>query len=70
MPRMLLWYQVIEPLQDSKLRVISIGDQPHWNTIGVPSSKLLLKCYKKYSSIHAEKWMITRLFISLLNPNS
>ncbi|RRT47245.1 hypothetical protein B296_00013363 [Ensete ventricosum] len=39
-------------LADSKLGVISIGDQPPWNSIGVPSSKLLLKGCKKYSSIY------------------
>ncbi|RWV90768.1 hypothetical protein GW17_00047005 [Ensete ventricosum] len=30
-------------LTDSKLRVISIGDRPPWNSIGVPSS--LVFCY-------------------------
>ncbi|RWW13232.1 hypothetical protein BHE74_00057928 [Ensete ventricosum] len=55
---------------DSKLGVISIGDQPPWNSIGVPPSKLLLKGCRKYSSIHEEKWMIIRLFIGLLYPNS
>ncbi|RWV98293.1 hypothetical protein BHE74_00002598 [Ensete ventricosum] len=30
-------------LADSKLGVISIGDRPPWNSIGVPPSKLLLK---------------------------
>ncbi|RRT85969.1 hypothetical protein B296_00001535 [Ensete ventricosum] len=30
-------------LTDSKLRVISIGDRPPYNSIGVPPSKLLLK---------------------------
>ncbi|RWW51778.1 hypothetical protein BHE74_00041856 [Ensete ventricosum] len=57
-------------LRDSKLGVISIGDWPPWNSIGVPPSKLLLKGYKKYLSIHKENWMITRLFIGLLNSNS
>ncbi|RRT38622.1 hypothetical protein B296_00015545, partial [Ensete ventricosum] len=28
---------------DFKLGVISIGDRPPWNSIGVPPSKLLLK---------------------------
>ncbi|RWW80582.1 hypothetical protein BHE74_00011065 [Ensete ventricosum] len=37
---------------DSKLGVISIGDQPSWNYIGVPPSKLLLKSCRKYLSIH------------------
>ncbi|RRT56852.1 hypothetical protein B296_00006814 [Ensete ventricosum] len=37
---------------DSKLGMISIGDWPHWNSIGVPPSKLVLKGYRKYSSIH------------------
>ncbi|RWW53139.1 hypothetical protein BHE74_00040395 [Ensete ventricosum] len=60
----------VRTLADSKLGVISIGDRPPWNSIGVPPSKLLLKSYIKYSSIHEEKWMITRLFIGLLNPNS
>ncbi|RWW83410.1 hypothetical protein BHE74_00008085 [Ensete ventricosum] len=55
---------------DSKLGVISIGDWPPWNFIGVPPSKLLLEGCKKYSSIHAEKWMITKIFIGLLNHNS
>ncbi|RWW03058.1 hypothetical protein GW17_00033812 [Ensete ventricosum] len=55
---------------DSKLGVISIRDRSPWNSIGVPSSKLLLKGCRKYSSIPKEKWMITRLFIGLLNPNS
>ncbi|RWW44462.1 hypothetical protein BHE74_00049775 [Ensete ventricosum] len=57
-------------LMDSKLGVISIRDRSPWNSIGVPSSKLLLKGCRKYSSIPKEKWMITRLFIGLLNPNS
>ncbi|RRT44524.1 hypothetical protein B296_00043651 [Ensete ventricosum] len=30
-------------LIDSKLGVISIGDQPPWNSIGVSPSKLMLK---------------------------
>ncbi|RRT51839.1 hypothetical protein B296_00015629 [Ensete ventricosum] len=55
---------------DSKLGVISIGDWPPWNSIGIPPSKLLLKGCRKYSSIHEENWMIIRLFISLLSPNS
>ncbi|RRT58658.1 hypothetical protein B296_00013252 [Ensete ventricosum] len=63
------WLRV-RTLADSKLRVISIGDQTPWNSIEVPPSKLLLKDYINYSSIHAKKWMITRLFIGLLNPNS
>ncbi|RZS26361.1 hypothetical protein BHM03_00059693 [Ensete ventricosum] len=32
----------------------------------VPSSKLLLKGCRKYSSIRDKKWMSTRLFIGLL----
>ncbi|RRT78526.1 hypothetical protein B296_00001439 [Ensete ventricosum] len=28
----------VRTLIDSKLGVISIGDQPHWNSIGVPPS--------------------------------
>ncbi|RRT46507.1 hypothetical protein B296_00014377 [Ensete ventricosum] len=28
----------VRTLADSKLRVISIGDQPPWNSVGVPSS--------------------------------
>ncbi|RWV78447.1 hypothetical protein BHE74_00009706 [Ensete ventricosum] len=60
----------VRTLGDSMLWVISIGDRPSWNSIRVPPSKLLLKGYIKYSSIHKEKWMITRLFISFLNPNS
>ncbi|RWW13962.1 hypothetical protein BHE74_00032871 [Ensete ventricosum] len=32
-------------LSDYKLRVISIGDRPPWNSIGVSPSKLLLKGY-------------------------
>ncbi|RWW78202.1 hypothetical protein BHE74_00013567 [Ensete ventricosum] len=61
---------MLEPLRIVSYRVISIGDWRPWNSIGVPSTKLLLKGYRKYSSIHDEKWMITRLFIGLLNPNS
>ncbi|RWW37492.1 hypothetical protein BHE74_00057387 [Ensete ventricosum] len=61
----------VRTLTDTKLGVISIGDQPPWNSIGVPPSKfLLLEGCIKYLSIHDEKWMITRLFIGLLNPNS
>ncbi|RRT53932.1 hypothetical protein B296_00020449 [Ensete ventricosum] len=60
----------IRTLMDSKLGVISIRDRPPWNSIGVPPSKLLLKGCRKYSSLYKEKWMITRLFIGLLNPNS
>ncbi|RWV90868.1 hypothetical protein GW17_00046888 [Ensete ventricosum] len=60
----------IRTLTDTKLGVISIGDWPPWNSIRVPPSKLLLKGCRKYLSIHDEKWMITRLFIGLLNPNS
>ncbi|RZR74522.1 hypothetical protein BHM03_00037907 [Ensete ventricosum] len=33
----------IRTLVDPKLEVISIGDRPPWNSIGVPPSKLLLK---------------------------
>ncbi|RZS10388.1 hypothetical protein BHM03_00041610 [Ensete ventricosum] len=33
----------VRTLTDSKLGVISIGDRPPWNSIGVPPSKLLLK---------------------------
>ncbi|RRT55533.1 hypothetical protein B296_00021087 [Ensete ventricosum] len=33
----------VKTLADSKLGVISIGDRPPWNSIGVPPSKLLLK---------------------------
>ncbi|RWV86539.1 hypothetical protein GW17_00051565 [Ensete ventricosum] len=61
---------VLELLQNSKLGVISIGDWPAWNSIGVPSSKLLLKGCRKYSSIYEEKWMFIKLFIGLQNPNS
>ncbi|RZR89025.1 hypothetical protein BHM03_00016692 [Ensete ventricosum] len=39
-------------LGDSKLEVISIGDRPPWNSIGVPPSKFLPKGYRKYLSIH------------------
>ncbi|RWV84622.1 hypothetical protein GW17_00053650 [Ensete ventricosum] len=60
----------VRTLMDSKLGVISIGDWPPWNSIGIPPSKLLLKGCRKYSSIHEENWMIIRLFISLLSPNS
>ncbi|RRT85013.1 hypothetical protein B296_00002104 [Ensete ventricosum] len=60
----------VKILTDSKLGVISFGDQSPWNSIGVPSSKLSLKGCRKYLYIHEEKWMIRRLFISLLNPNS
>ncbi|RWV97132.1 hypothetical protein GW17_00040101 [Ensete ventricosum] len=63
-------------LADSKLGGDHIGDRPPWNSIGVPSSKLLLKGYRKYSSIDDKKWRIIRLFIGLLtlipkrNPTS
>ncbi|RWW41366.1 hypothetical protein BHE74_00053153 [Ensete ventricosum] len=60
----------VKTLTDSKLGVISFGDRSPWNSIGVPSSKLLLKGCRKYSFIHEEKWMIRRLFIGILNPNS
>ncbi|RRT51198.1 hypothetical protein B296_00019099 [Ensete ventricosum] len=60
----------VKTLVDSKLGVIPIGYWPPWNSIGVPPSKLLLKGCSKDSSIHEEKWLITRLFIGLLNPNS
>ncbi|RZS25669.1 hypothetical protein BHM03_00058902, partial [Ensete ventricosum] len=40
----------VRTLTDSKLGVISIGDRPTWNSIGVPSSKLLLKGYRNYRS--------------------
>ncbi|RRT68613.1 hypothetical protein B296_00024737 [Ensete ventricosum] len=33
----------VRTFTDSKLGVISIEDQPPWNSIGVPPSKLLLK---------------------------
>ncbi|RWW01273.1 hypothetical protein BHE74_00044089 [Ensete ventricosum] len=46
--------------------MITIGDRPPWNSIGVPSSNLLLKGCRKYSSIDDKKWMITGLFIGLL----
>ncbi|RRT32719.1 hypothetical protein B296_00042209, partial [Ensete ventricosum] len=29
----------VRTLADSKLGVISIGDRPHWNSIGVPPSE-------------------------------
>ncbi|RWW04465.1 hypothetical protein BHE74_00005059 [Ensete ventricosum] len=38
----------VRTLANSKLGVISIGDRPPWNSIGVPPSKLLLKGYRKY----------------------
>ncbi|RRT42535.1 hypothetical protein B296_00046886 [Ensete ventricosum] len=41
----------VRTLVDSKHGVITIGDQPPWNSIGVPSSNLLLKGCRKYSSI-------------------
>ncbi|RRT37271.1 hypothetical protein B296_00008837 [Ensete ventricosum] len=41
----------VRTLGDSKLEVISIEDQPHWNSMAVPPSKLLLKGYRKYSFI-------------------
>ncbi|RRT41585.1 hypothetical protein B296_00023564 [Ensete ventricosum] len=50
--------------------VIITWDRPPWNSIEVPSSKLLLKGYRKYSSINDERRENTRLFIGLLNPNS
>ncbi|RZR89261.1 hypothetical protein BHM03_00016967 [Ensete ventricosum] len=60
----------VRTFADPKLGVISIGDWPPWNSIAVPPSKLLLKGCGRDSSIHEEKWMITRLFIGLLNPNT
>ncbi|RWW36147.1 hypothetical protein BHE74_00058851 [Ensete ventricosum] len=62
---------MLEPLWILSLGVITIGDRPPWNSIGVPSSKLLLKGYIKYYSIHKKKLMVTRLFIGLLTliPN-
>ncbi|RZS12338.1 hypothetical protein BHM03_00043758 [Ensete ventricosum] len=45
----------VRTLADSKLGVITIGDQPPWNYIGVPSSKLLLKGCRKYSFIDDKK---------------
>ncbi|RWW03100.1 hypothetical protein BHE74_00012954 [Ensete ventricosum] len=60
----------VRTLADFKLGVISIGDWPPWNSIGIPSSKLLLKGYRKYSFIHEEIRMVIRLFIGFLNPNS
>ncbi|RRT44330.1 hypothetical protein B296_00001768 [Ensete ventricosum] len=50
--------------------MITIGDRPPWNSIGVPSSNLLLKGCKKYSSIDDKRGENTRLFIGLINPNS
>ncbi|RRT75981.1 hypothetical protein B296_00007411 [Ensete ventricosum] len=38
----------VRTLADSKLGVISIGDRPSWNSIGVPPSKLMLKSCRKY----------------------
>ena len=69
-PRTLLEYQVLEPLQILNLGLISLGDRPPWNSIGVPPSKLLLKGCRKDSSIAYEKRRNTWLFIGLLNPNS
>ncbi|RWV83392.1 hypothetical protein GW17_00055008, partial [Ensete ventricosum] len=57
---------IVRTLADSKLGVINIGDQPPWNSIGVSSFKLLLKGYRKYSSIDDKKWRIIRLFIDHL----
>ena len=42
---------VLEPLQILNLGLISLGDRPPWNSIGVPPSKLLLKGCRKDSSI-------------------
>ncbi|RWV91637.1 hypothetical protein GW17_00046076 [Ensete ventricosum] len=39
-------------LVDSKLRVISIGDRPSWNSIGVPPS-LVLKSLAKERLIYS-----------------
>ncbi|RWW18285.1 hypothetical protein BHE74_00042951 [Ensete ventricosum] len=33
----------VRTLIDSEFEVISIEDRPPWNSIGVPSSKLMLK---------------------------
>ncbi|RRT51511.1 hypothetical protein B296_00038454 [Ensete ventricosum] len=37
----------VRTLADSKLRVISIGDQPPWNSIGVPPSLVLKQLAKE-----------------------
>ncbi|RWW45427.1 hypothetical protein BHE74_00048736 [Ensete ventricosum] len=58
---------MLEFIRILSLGVITIGDRPSWNYIGVPSSKLLLKGCRKYSCILDKKWMITRLFIGLLS---
>ncbi|RZS26990.1 hypothetical protein BHM03_00060418 [Ensete ventricosum] len=42
----------VRTLTDSKLKVISIGDRPHWNSIGVPPS-LTLKPLTKERLIYS-----------------
>ncbi|RZS27440.1 hypothetical protein BHM03_00060906 [Ensete ventricosum] len=42
----------VRTLTDSKLRVISIGDRPPWNCIGVPPS-LVLKSLAKERLIYS-----------------
>ncbi|RRT31680.1 hypothetical protein B296_00053376 [Ensete ventricosum] len=56
----------VRTLADLSSGVITIGDRPPWNSIGVPSSNLLLKGCRKYSSIDDKKWRITKLFIGIL----
>ena len=60
----------VEGQRDAKNAALIPGDRPPWNSIGVPSSKLLLKGCRKYSSIGYQKRRNTWLFIGLLNPNS
>ncbi|RRT62900.1 hypothetical protein B296_00004497 [Ensete ventricosum] len=54
---------MLEPLWILSLGMITIGDRPPWNSMRVPSSKLLLKGCRKNSSIRDKKWMSIRLFL-------
>ncbi|RZR72438.1 hypothetical protein BHM03_00013410 [Ensete ventricosum] len=42
----------VKTLIDSKLEGYHNRDRPPWNSIGLSSPKLLLKGYRKYSSIY------------------
>ncbi|RWV84419.1 hypothetical protein GW17_00053865 [Ensete ventricosum] len=56
----------VRTIVDSKLGVITVGDRPPWNSIGVPSSNLILKGYRKYSSIDDKNRVLQGYFIGLL----
>ncbi|RZS24963.1 hypothetical protein BHM03_00058104, partial [Ensete ventricosum] len=60
----------VRTLTDSKLGVISIGDQPLWNSTGVPPSLVFCLMATNNCSIDDEKSEEYKLFIGLLHPNS